>query len=474
MNNSISAYDSSLFRNIFTSDRMREVFTDKAYVTRCVEAEVALAKAQAALGVIPHDAGEKIQAGCRVEKLDFDRLRRETDIVGYPILPLIKQLDGMCEGDSGRYLHWGATTQDIMDIASILQMQAGLRVIEDQIQSLRRILTDLAVKYRDTPMAGRTHLQHALPITFGYKVAVFLSSFDRHFERLQQLKPRALMIQFGGAAGTLASLGSTDIGLRVRAKMADNLGLSNPAISWHVARDGVAETISFLSLIGGTLGKIALDLIIMCSNEFSEVQEPFVPHRGASSTMPQKRNPISSEAMLAASKLLRNHAAAAQDAMVSDFERASGPWHLEWVCVPEAFCVTSGALNHAEFALGGLCVDTNRMMINLESSKGLIVGEAVMMGLAPIVGRNSAHDIVYAACKECIEDGDSTLFDQLVKRPEVSGRISQEELQALCDPRNYLGAAQQMVDDVVKAGAATLPKKKLVNGAVNGIVNGHH
>ncbi|WVF70006.1 3-carboxy-cis,cis-muconate cycloisomerase [Kwoniella sp. CBS 6097] len=469
MNNSISAYDSSLFRNIFTSDRMRDVFTDKAYVTRCVEAEVALAEAQAALGVIPSDAGQKIKTGCQVEKLDFDRLRRETDIVGYPILPLIKQLDGMCEGESGKYLHWGATTQDIMDMASILQMQAGLAIIEDQIQSLRRILTDLAIKYRDTPMAGRTHLQHALPITFGYKSAVFLSSFDRHYERLQQIKPRALMIQFGGAAGTLASLGSSDIGLRVRAKMAENLGLTNPTISWHVARDGVAETISFLSLIGGTLGKIALDLIIMCSNEFSEVQEPFVPHRGASSTMPQKRNPISSEAMLAASKLLRNHVSAAQDAMVSDFERASGPWHLEWVCVPEAFCVASGALNHAEFALGGLCVDTNRMMTNLESSKGLIVGEAVMMGLAPVVGRNPAHDIVYAACKECIEDGQSTLFDQLVKRPEVSSRISKDELKRLCDPRNYLGAAQQMVDDVVNAGAASLPKK-----VVNGVANGYH
>lgn len=275
-----------------------------------------------------------------------------------------------------------------MDIASTLQMQAGLEIIEDQIQSLRRILADLAAKYRDTPMAGRTHLQHALPITFGYKIAVMLSSFDRHYERLQQLRPRVLMIQFGGAAGTLASLGDSDIGLRVRAKMAENLGLTDPPISWHVARDGVAEAISFLSvshsqrcdlmeltgyqIVGGTLGKIALDLIIMCSNEFAEgqsfhchqvnmtdsvVQEPFVPHRGASSTMPQKRNPISSEAMLAASKLLRNHASAAQDAMVADFERASGPWHLEWVCVPEAFCVASRALSHADFALGGLCVD---------------------------------------------------------------------------------------------------------------------
>lgn len=186
------------------------------------------------------------------------------------------------------HLEFQADNCQIMDLAAILQMQAGLAIIEDQIQNLRRILTDLATKYRDTPMAGRTHLQHALPITFGYKAAVFLSSFDRHYERLKQLEPRCLMVQFGGAAGTLASLGDSDVGLKVRAQLAENLDLANPPISWHVARDGVAEVLSFLAvsiskftnnsatltrgpqLVGGSLGKIALDLIIMCSNEFSE------------------------------------------------------------------------------------------------------------------------------------------------------------------------------------------------------------
>ncbi|XAO27528.1 3-carboxy-cis,cis-muconate cycloisomerase [Cryptococcus bacillisporus CA1280] len=473
MNNSISAYDSSLFRNIFTTDRMRAEFTDSAYVTRCVQAEVALAEAQAQHDVIPREAANRIKAGCNVDKLDMERLRMETDIVGYPILPLIKQLEGMCEGDSGRYLHWGATTQDIMDLAAILQMQAGLAIIEDQIQNLRRILTDLATKYRDTPMAGRTHLQHALPITFGYKAAVFLSSFDRHYERLKQLEPRCLMVQFGGAAGTLASLGDSDVGLKVRAQLAENLDLANPPISWHVARDGVAEVLSFLALVGGSLGKIALDLIIMCSNEFSEVQEPFVPHRGASSTMPQKRNPISSEVMLAASKLLRNHSTLGQDGMISDFERASGPWHLEWVAIPEAFCVASGALYQAEFALGGLCVDTDRMMVNLNSSKGLIVGEAVMMGIAPTTGRNEAHDIVYTACKDCIENGHSTLYDELLKNSSVVAMIGKDKLAELCDPRNYLGSCQRMVDDVIEDGRR---KTAFVKAHANGngkIPNGY-
>ncbi|KAG7088501.1 hypothetical protein E1B28_012488 [Marasmius oreades] len=355
---SVSIYD-SIFRTIFTNEGIRAIFSDRAYISRCIEAEVALAKAEATLEVIPADAAEKIAEGCQsvADKLDWERLQHDVEIVGYPILGLVRQLDKLC-GESGKYIHWGATTQDIMDTASILQIKAGLDMISRQLNSVRIILVGLAAKYRDAPMAGRTHLQHALPITFGYKCAVWLSSLDRQDERLQQLLSRVLLVQFGGAAGTLASLGTSDIGLRVRAKMAEELGLQVPLISWHVARDGIAECVSFLSILGGTLGKIALDLLLMSSSEFGEVQEPFVPHRGASSTMPQKRNSISSEVILACSKLLRQHAATAQDAMVSDLERASGPWHLEWSCVPEAFCAASGALKQTEFVLDGLVVDT--------------------------------------------------------------------------------------------------------------------
>ncbi|EEB94364.1 hypothetical protein MPER_06834, partial [Moniliophthora perniciosa FA553] len=219
---------------------------------------------------------------------------------------------------------------------------------------------------------------------------------------------------------------------------AEILGLQDPPISWHVARDGIAECVSFLSIIGGTLGKIALDLLLLSSSEFGEVQEPFVPHRGASSTMPQKRNSISSEVILACSKLLRQHASTAQDAMVSDLERASGPWHLEWSCVPEAFCAASGALKQTEFVLDGLVVDTQRMLQNLDMSKGLIVGEAIMMGLAPSLGRNAAHDVVYEACKSCIEEVNSTgeqgrLSDKLKSMPQVRAKMDEGEIDRLGD-----------------------------------------
>lgn len=380
--------------------------------------------------------------------LDFDRLRLETEIVGYPILPLVRQLSAICGEEAGRYVHWGATTQDIMDLASVLQMKEGLAIVERLLRDVISSLRALSERHRDTPMAGRTHLQHALPVTFGYKCAVWLSGFQRHLERLEQLRGRALLVQFGGAVGSLASLGQDDTGIRVRKALAGELGLTEPPITWHVARDGVAEVANFLALLGGSMGKLALDIIVMSSNELGEVSEPFVPHRGASSTMPQKRNPISSEVILAASKILRSNAGLVLDGMVADFERASGPWHLEWVAVPESFVIAVGALSQTHFALSGLSVHTKQMLDNLYSTKGLIVAEAVMMGMAPHVGRQQAHDIVYEACRESIEK-DQTLLECLLPREAVTSKMSKERLSALCDPVNYLGASTRMVDDVL-------------------------
>ncbi|KAL4801200.1 L-Aspartase-like protein, partial [Aspergillus unguis] len=449
----VSALDSRVFRNLFGTQEVRDIFTDDAYAGFLVEVEAALARAEATVGVIPEAAGEAITNAFQKITLDFDRLARETDIVGYPVLPLVNQLVQGTPGEMAKYIHWGATTQDIMDDASVLQMKSALQLVRRELQTLVSILKGLAEKHRDTPMAGRTHLQHALPCTFGYKCAVYLSSILRHQERLQEVEKRCLLVQFGGAAGTLASLQDANTALRVRAELAKQLDLKDPLITWHVARDTVAEILNFLALIGGTLGKIALDLIVMSSNEFDEVSEPFVPHRGASSTMPQKRNPISSEVILAASKLLRSNASLGLDAMVTDFERASGPWHLEWVAIPEAFITAVGALHQTNFALGGLVVKEDSMSRNLHSTRGLIVGEAVMMGLAPVLGRNKAHDVVYEACKTAIEE-DRSLLNVLQQNPDLTETLPIERLAALCDPLQYLGASQQMVDAVVGSCSA--------------------
>jgi 3-carboxy-cis,cis-muconate cycloisomerase len=445
---STTVLDSILFRDAFGTPAMREVFSDFGLISRYAEVEIALAKAEARCGVIPAEAAEEIARRTDVSALDFDLLRRETDVVGYPILPLVHQMVKQC-GDAGRYVHWGATTQDIMDTAVVLQVRAGLKIIAQDIADLRGILAGLSKRYRDTPMAGRTHLQQALPVTFGYKTAIYLAMFDRHAERLEQLKPRVLVGQFAGAAGTLASLG--DKGFQVQQALCEELGLGVPVSTWHVARDGLAEVINFLALVTGSLGKIALDIMIMASTEFGELYEPFVKGRGASSTMPQKRNPISSELMLAAAKAVRQHAGLMADAMVQDFERATGPWHAEWMAIPESFVLTVGSLHQAKFALGGLIVDEKKMAENLDISRGLIVAEAVMMGLAPDIGRQQAHDVVYGACRVANEKS-MTLADALSADPRVSGRIDRATIDRLTSPKNYLGLAPAMVDRVLASG----------------------
>jgi len=425
---------------------MRTIFGDEALVGHYLEAEAALARAEAGLGVIPADAGARIDAAAREIKPDFARLGKETENVGYPILPLVHKL-AEAAWEAGRYVHWGATTQDIMDTASVLQLRAAFAIIERELQALRGNLARLAARHRNTPMAGRTHLQQALPVTFGYKVAVWLSSIDRHIERVAQALPRILVGEFAGAAGPLASVG--EHGLAIQEAFCRELDLAQPVITWHAARDGFAEAVTLLGLITGTLGKIATDVMLMMATEFGEAAEPFVPGRGSSSTMPQKRNPISCELMLAAAKGVRQHVAGMLDSMIHDFERATGPWHLEWVVIPESFMLTSTALANANFMLAGLVVNEARMRRNLDLTGGLIVAEAVMMAAAPKLGRQHAHDVIYDACRKAIEEG-GTLAERLVAMPEVVEALGDREaVERCCDPVNYLGLSGAMVDRVL-------------------------
>ena len=438
--------DSDIFKDMFGSAEMRAVFSDDNLLKCYVEAEIALAVAQGRLGVIPKEAADAIANAAPLVAVDRAALKSEAENVGYPILGLVRQLSAKL-GEAGRYVHWGATTQDIMDTATILQVRAAPAIVERDMTAVSAALAKLAEKYRDTPMPGRTHLQQALPITFGYKCAVWLSMMDRHAERLRELKPRVLVAQLGGAAGTLASLGGKS--LEVRGEYARELKLGDPPITWHVARDAVVETVNFLGLVTGSLGKIGFDIMLMMMTELGEAFEPFASHRGASSTMPQKRNPISSEILVANAKAVRQHAGLMLDAMIQDFERATGPWHVEWMAVPESFILTAGSLAQAKFMLEGLVVDEARMRKNLDLSRGLIVAEAVMMGLAPYLGRQPAHDMVYEACRDALAQGRS-LFDVLAADPRISAALTVDRLRSLCDPANYLGSAPAMVDAIVQ------------------------
>ncbi|HWB51997.1 MAG TPA: adenylosuccinate lyase family protein [Stellaceae bacterium] len=448
----IGLLQSVLFADMFGTAAMRDAVGDLAFINNCVVVEAALARAQARAGVIPAEAAAAISRTAEAilggrERLDLARLKRETETVGFPILPLVRQL-GEQAGEAGRYVHWGATTQDIIDSAVVLQIRDGLALIEADLDALRGHLAALARKHRDTPMPGRTFFQQALPITFGYKAAVWLSPFDRHARRLAELKQRVLMAQFGGAVGTLASLGSGEQALRTVAELARELGLAEPPITWHVARDTIAETVQFLALLGGSLAKIADDVMLLSSTEFGEAGEPAGEGRGASSTMPQKRNPVSCGLILAAARMLRQQAGLALDAMVNSFERNAAAWHLEWAAVPEAFGYAAGALHQTNFIAAGLIVDAGGMRRNLGLTHGLIVAEAVMMGLAPHTGRNEAHHLVTAACRTAIA-GNRPLYDVLLELPDVAGPLGADKLKALTDPANYLGAAQAMVDRVL-------------------------
>jgi 3-carboxy-cis,cis-muconate cycloisomerase len=295
-------------------------------------------------------------------------------------------------------------------------------------------------------MIGRSNLQQAIPVTFGYKMAGLLSAIERHRERLAQLKERVLVGEFAGAAGTLASLGTG--AMDTQAGLCAELGLKQPLIAWHTIRDNIAEVGAFLGLVGGSLGKIAMDVKLMMQTEVAEVYEPFAPGRGSSSTMPQKRNPVSCLYIHSAVSVVRQHAAALMDAMVADHERSTGPWEIEWIALPEAFCLTAGALSQANFMLAGLEVDEKRMRANLDLTNGLVVSEAVMMGLAPHLGREHAHDLVYDLCREAIRQN-RPLLDLLAGNGEIAKHVDRRKLAELCDPANYLGLSGVMVDRVL-------------------------
>jgi 3-carboxy-cis,cis-muconate cycloisomerase len=438
--------DSTIFRGIFSTDEMRAVWSDENRTQHYLDIEAALATVQGKLGIIPREAADEIVSHCRLDEIDLDRLRTQTERIGYPILGVVTQLNELCRDGLGEYCHWGATTQDITDTATVLQIREALDLVDTELTAISAGLARLAREHRDTPMIGRSNLQQAIPITFGYKMAGLLSAVERHRERLEQLRPRVLVGEFAGAAGTLASL---EMGaMETQAGLCAELGLAQPAIAWHTIRDNIAEVGAFLGLVGGTLGKLSTDVKLMMQTEVGEVYEPFAHGRGSSSTMPQKRNPISSCYIHAAVSVVRQHAAALMDAMVADHERSTGPWEIEWIVLPETFCLMAGALRQARQVVEGLQVDPAAMRRNIDLTGGLVMSEAVMMGLGPYIGREYAHDLVYDICRRTVAER-RPLIDLLAENPEISAHLDRDALKKLCDPAGYLGQSGVMVDRVL-------------------------
>jgi 3-carboxy-cis,cis-muconate cycloisomerase len=442
----VNPADSEVFGDLFGTAAMRELFADRHRFQAMLDVEAALARAQARLGIVPAAAAEAIARAARAEALDLKALGERTRLVGYPVVALVKALEQAAGEEGAGWVHWGATTQDIMDTGLVLQMRRGLALVEAALLDLARALAARAERHRGDVMAGRTHLQHALPITFGYKCAVWLAPVLDHVERLRQLRPRVEVVQLGGAVGTLAALG--DQGRAVAEALAAELGLGVPDAPWHAARERVAEVAAFLGLVTGTLAKLATDVILLMQTELGEVAEPHQKGRGGSSTMPQKRNPIASEYVIAAARGVQALVPQMLGAMAGDQERASGPWQSELIALPQIFVLSSGALAHAIFIAEGMVVDTARMRRNLEATHGMISAEAVMMALGPKTGRGAAHHLVEEACAKALAE-DRPLAEILAADARVAAHLDDAALRRLLAPENYLGEADAVIARVL-------------------------
>lgn len=442
----VNPADGQVWGALYGTDAMRAAVGERALLAAMLRVEAALARAEARLGIVPQDAADAITAAAGVDQLNLPALAAATRTTGYPVVGLVKQLSALAGAEAGRWTHWGATTQDILDTAQVLALRDALALIERDLDAVIAALAGRAREHRDTVMAGRTHLQHALPTTFGLKCAVWLMPLLSSRERIAQLKPRLLRVQFGGAAGTLASLG--DQGLDVLRELARELDLAEPEAPWHVARDAFAEAVSVLGILTGALAKMATDVMLLMQTEVAEVFEPHAPGRGGSSTMPQKRNPIACEYVIAQARGVQALVPLMMNAMAADQERATGPWQAEPLAIPQAFLLAHGALDQARLIAEGMTVDAARMRRNLASTGGLIMAEAVMMGLAPLLGRGAAHDAVHHACDVALAEG-IPLAEALGREPAVAAALTPARIAAITDPASYLGAAGAFVDRVL-------------------------
>ena len=437
---------SPLLAPMLSSAAMRAICDDAAYLQHMLDFEAALARAEAATGIIPAHAADAIAKACKADKFDLGALAEAATRSGNLAIPLVKALTAnvaKTDADAARYVHWGATSQDVIDTAGMLGLRAAIDALLADIGHAIAGFARLARQHRDTPAVARTWLQHALPMPFGLKLAEYAAALHRSRLRLQRLRDQGLALQFGGAAGTLAALG--DKGLLVAEKLAQELKLPLPDAPWHTHRDRIAEIASVLAISAGTCGKIARDVSLLMQTDVAEAFEPSGEGRGGSSTMPHKRNPVAAATVLAAATMAPNLAATIFAAQVQDHERSAGPWHAEWPTLPMLLLVTSGALAATVDIAEGLQVDVARMRLNLDATHGLIMAEAVAMALAEKVGKSEAHHLVEAASKKAVAEK-RDLREVLAKDPAVTAHLSVERIAELFEPMAYQGVSQALID----------------------------
>ncbi len=438
-----------LYDTLFNAQAMSDIFSYRSTLQGMLDFEAALAHAEARIGVIPAEHAMVISAKCRAELFDVVAISNEAANAGNVAIPLVKALTALVARENetaARSVHWGATSQDVIDTGLVLQLRNALDFFDAELARVSKTCADHADQHRHSVMAGRTWLQHATPITFGLKAANWLSAIERHRARIVQCRARVLVVQFGGASGTLASLG--DRGLDVASALAKQLKLALPDTPWHSQRDNLVEVASILGMLTGTLGKIAKDLSLMMQTEIGEAYEATADGRGGSSTMPHKRNPVSCAVVLSAATRMPGMVSTMHTSMTQEHERGLGGWHAEWETLPQICQLAAGALEHTNQMLQGLEIDTARMRANLDLTQGLIFAEAVSMALATHIGRELAHQLIEQASK-CALAKKQHLRNVLASDSQISEHLAQAELEKLCDANNYLGVADQFINRVL-------------------------
>ncbi len=445
-------FDMILLRHLWGTDELRAIFCDENRVQKWYDFEAALALEQAGLGIIPRDAAQEIAAQAKVENVDLDAIAAEIRDIKHPLVPALRALQKKCKGGLGEYVHFGPTTQDVLDTGVVLQARQAHAIFLRDLRDVGREMVRLAEKYKNTPMTGRSHVVHALPITFGHKCAVWLSEVSRHYERMKQLEPRVFVGLLVGAVGTQASYGPQAAELERR--VMKRLGLGVADISWQPARDRLAEYVSVLGLIGATLGKIANEIMNLERNEIDELEEPWNEGKVGSSTMPHKRNPSVCENIVTVSRAIRYSVGLMQEAMFVEHERDGAAWRMEWKALPETCLMLGVLLAQTKYVLGGLKVNVDKMRGNLDLLGGFLMSERVMFVLSDKVGKQTAHELVYEASMHGLAHG-ITFEKSLMANQRIRGALSEQELRAALDPTTYIGLAPQIVDNVlaqVKAG----------------------
>jgi adenylosuccinate lyase len=444
--------DMIMLQNNFGTAEMRQVWSDENRLQKHLDVEAALALAEAEVGLIPAEAAETIAAKAKVELMNIHEIAQEVQKVKHSLMPTLKALQKLCGAEHGEWVHYGATTQDIVDTGMMLQLKEAHRIIVRDLRAVAREMARLAREYRDTPIAGRSHGVQGLPTTFGFKIAVLLDEVIRHLDRLREAESRVFTGVLAGGVGTYASFGP--LGPEVERLTMKRLGLQAPNICWHSSRDRSAEYAGLLGMISGTLGKMGNELYNLMRTELDEVEEPFTSGKIGSSTMPHKRNPAALEGLASLTKPIRYNAALVQESMIVEHERDAMSWRGEWIAIPESCIYLAAQLASAKNILAGLVVKPENMLRNLNMLGGLLLSERVMFVLAKPMGKQTAHEVVYELCMKSVEEG-IPFRDVLMADERVREAVSKEELENLMDPSSYLGSAPQIVDRVLAAAEAS-------------------